>query len=131
MNGINNARRKKVGSNLGEYKDNTDEAFYDTSAVFSEEIKDASYQRSDIWKVWDYLGLLFSMLADSLNSKYPVPKKTVLVMTFSLLYLISPVDFLPDLIPLMGFVDDIALLAFAFSLIKEDLETYRAWKTNY
>jgi len=31
----------------------------------------------------------------------------------------------------MGFVDDVALLAFAFSLIKDDLENYRAWKMSY
>ncbi|MDY0248386.1 MAG: DUF1232 domain-containing protein, partial [Methanosarcina mazei] len=41
------------------------------------------------------------------------------------------VDFIPDLIPLLGFADDIALIVFAFSLIKEDLDNYRAWKMSY
>lgn len=130
MDRINNTRRKKVGSNFGEFKDIPDPAS-DTGAVFSEEAGDSSYLRKDIMKIWGYLGLLFSMLADAFNSKYPVPKKTVLVIAFSFLYLISPVDFLPDVIPLLGFADDIALLAFAFSLIKEDLDNYRAWKTSY
>lgn len=130
MDRINNTRRKKVGSNSGEFKDIPDPAS-DTGAVFSEEAGDSSYLRKDIMKIWGYLGLLFSMLADAFNSKYPVPKKTVLVIAFSFLYLISPVDFLPDVIPLLGFADDIALLAFAFSLIKEDLDNYRAWKTSY
>ena len=130
MDRINNTRRKKVGSNFGEFKDIPDPAS-DTGAVFSEEAGDSHYIRTDIMKIWGYLGLLFSMLADSFNSKYPVPKKTVLVITFSFLYLISPIDFLPDVIPLLGFADDIALLAFAFSLIKEDLDNYRAWKISY
>jgi uncharacterized membrane protein YkvA (DUF1232 family) len=73
---------------------------------------------------------LFSMLSDSFNKKYPVPKKTVFVITFALLYLISPIDISPDIIPLIGFVDDVAVLAFAFSLIKDDLENYRAWKMS-
>ena len=70
------------------------------------------------------------MLADSFNKKYPVPKKTVLVITVALLYLISPVDILPDVIPLLGFADDVAVLAFAFGLIKDDLENYSAWKMS-
>lgn len=130
MERINNIRRKKVGSNLDQFKTDPNQAS-DTSAVFSEEIKDAHYRRADIWKIWDYLGLLFSMMVDSFNRKYPVPKKTVLVITFTFLYLISPVDFLPDIIPLLGFADDVALLAFAFSLIKNDLENYKAWKISY
>lgn len=71
------------------------------------------------------------MLADSFNRKYPAPKKTVVVMAVTLMYLVSPVDFIPDLIPLLGFADDIALIVFAFSLIKEDLDNYRAWKMSY
>jgi uncharacterized membrane protein YkvA (DUF1232 family) len=51
------------------------------------------------------------------------------VGTFALLYLISPIDISPDIIPLIGFVDDVAILVFAASLIKDDLEKYRAWKT--
>lgn len=129
MERINNIRRKKVGSNLDQFKTDQNQST-DTGTVFSEEVKDTHYHRSDIG-IWDYFGLLFSMLADSFNSKYPVPKKTVLVITFSLLYLISPVDFLPDVIPLLGFADDIALLAFAFNLIKDDLENYKAWKMSY
>lgn len=130
MDRINNTRRKKVGSNLGEFKDIPDQAS-DTDAVFSKETGGSSYLLAKFREIWDYLGLLFSMLADSFNSKYPVPKKTVLVITFTLLYLISPIDFLPDLIPLLGFADDIALIAFAFSLIKDDIDNYRAWKMSY
>jgi uncharacterized membrane protein YkvA (DUF1232 family) len=130
MDKIYNVRAKKVGSNLDQFNEYPDQAS-DTSKVFPEEMRGAHHRLADLRKIWDYLGLLSSMLADSFNGKYPVPKKTVLVITFALLYLISPVDFSPDIIPLIGFVDDITVLAFAFSLIKDDLEKYRAWKMSY
>lgn len=130
MDRIYNFRRKKVGSNLDQFNENPDQAS-DTSTVFPEDLKDNHHRRADLGKIWYYLELLFSMLADSFNGKYPVPKKTVLVITFALLYLISPVDIAPDIIPLLGFADDVAVLAFAFSLIKDDLEKYRAWKVSY
>jgi len=78
MERINNSRRKKVGSNLDQFKNDLNKAS-DTGEKYSEEIKDTPYNRVDIGKIWDYLVLFFSMLADSFNSKYPVPKKTVLV----------------------------------------------------
>ncbi len=67
------------------------------------------------------------MLLDSIKGRYPLPKKTALVLVFSFLYLISPVDIVPDVFPLIGLVDDVTVLAFAFSFIKDDLENYRAW----
>jgi uncharacterized membrane protein YkvA (DUF1232 family) len=129
MNKTSNIRAKKVGSNFEEFKANHKDAS-DIEMDFSEELEGTHHRLADL-KIWDYLALFFSMLADSFNRKYPVPKKTVLVMTFSLLYLISPVDLLPDIVPLLGFADDIALIAFASSLIKSDLENYRAWKMSY
>lgn len=127
---IYNIRRKKVGSNLDQFNENQDQDS-DTSTAFSEDLKGDYNRRADLKNTWYYLELLFSMLSDSFTGKYPLPKKTVLVTTFALLYLISPVDFSPDIIPLLGFVDDVAVLAFAFSLVKDDLEKYRAWKMSY
>ncbi|MDY9924868.1 YkvA family protein [Methanosarcina sp.] len=129
MDKINNFRRKKVGSNIDQFDVNSNQTS-DTSTFSPEEATGAHQRRTDLRKIWDYLGLLFSMLADSFNKRYPIPKKTVLVITVALLYLISPVDFLPDIIPLLGFADDVAVLAFASSLIKDDLENYRAWKMS-
>lgn len=127
---IYNISRKKVGSNLNQFDENPDQAS-DTSTAFPEELRNTHHRRADPRKIWYYLELLFSMLIDSFNGKYPLPKKTALVITFALLYLISPVDFSPDIFPVIGLVDDAAVLAFAFSLIKEDLEKYRAWKMSY
>lgn len=129
MDKVNNIRAKKVGSNLGQFRANTNQDS-DTRTVFPEEAIGTHHHRADLRKIWDYLELLFSMLADSFNKKYPVPKKTVLVITVALLYLISPVDILPDIIPLLGFADDVAVLAFAFGLIKDDLKNYSAWKMS-
>jgi uncharacterized membrane protein YkvA (DUF1232 family) len=70
------------------------------------------------------------MLLDSFKRRYPLPTKTALVLLFAFLYLISPVDIIPDIFPLIGLVDDIAVFAFAFGFIKDDLENYTAWKMS-
>jgi uncharacterized membrane protein YkvA (DUF1232 family) len=104
---------------------------YDNSVSFPEEIRDYHrYRSADPRRIWEYLGLLFYMLWDSFNGKYPLPKKTAIVMVFAFLYLVSPIDIVLDILPIIGFADDIAVLFFAASLIKEDVDNYRLWKMN-
>jgi uncharacterized membrane protein YkvA (DUF1232 family) len=129
MDKINNVRTKQIEANLERFNISPDKVS-DTSLGFPEEVRNYRYHSTDSRKIWDYLGLLFFMLLDSFKGKYPLPKKTALVLTLAFLYLISPVDIVPDIFPLIGFVDDVAVLAFAFNFIKDDLENYRAWKVN-
>ena len=46
----------------------------------------------------------------------------------ALIYFISPVDLIPDWIPMAGFLDDAAILAAVFKLSEADLKFYRRWK---
>jgi uncharacterized membrane protein YkvA (DUF1232 family) len=129
MDESNNVKLKQIEANPGQFKANPIRDS-DTSVIFPEKVRRTRNRPTDPRKIWDYLELLFSMLSDSYKGKYPVPKKTVIVGIFALLYLINPIDIFPDFIPLLGFVDDIAALAFAGSLIKDDLDKYRTWKIS-
>lgn len=126
---IDNFRKKQTEANP-EYFNVSPDKVSDTSLGFPQEVRDYRYRSTDFRNIWDYLELLFSMLSDSFKGKYPLPKKTAFVLTFAILYLISPVDILPDIFPLIGFADDIAVLAFAASLIKDDLKNYSIWKMS-
>ncbi|MGH7788388.1 MAG: YkvA family protein, partial [Candidatus Binatia bacterium] len=57
-----------------------------------------------------------------------VPWKTVAALTAALAYFISPVDALPDFVPLTGFIDDAAVLALVFGAAEADLRRYCAWR---
>ena len=55
--------------------------------------------------------LLWEMLRASAKQEFDVPWATVAALTATLLYLISPIDVMPDFIPGLGFLDD-ALVRF-------------------
>lgn len=129
MGKIDNVRTKQIEANLEHFNISPNKVS-DTSLGFPEEVRDYRYRSTDFRKIWGYLGLLFSMLLDSFKGRYPLPKKTALVLILAFLYMISPVDIIPDIFPIIGLVDDVAVLAFAFSFIKDDLENYRAWKMS-
>lgn len=129
MDKMNNVITKQIEANF-EHFNVSPSRVSDTSVGFPEEVRDYRYRSTDYRKIWDYLGLLLSMLLDSFKGRYPLPKKTALMLILAFLYLISPVDIVPDIFPLIGLVDDVAVLAFAFSFTKEDLENYGNWKMS-
>jgi|SRR5690606_19836207 len=56
--------------------------------------------------------------------------KNVVLPGLVLVYLISPIDILPDWIPLIGVLDDLALLAFAIPMLIKEAEKFVAWEAT-
>ena len=44
--------------------------------------------------------------------------------------MLAPLDAIADFIPLMGYVDDAAVFAFALNFARADLDAYREWKRS-
>lgn len=48
-----------------------------------------------------------------------------------LIYVISPIDLIPDAIPVIGYVDDVAVIMFVLKRgVDKDLEKFRVWKNK-
>jgi len=72
--------------------------------------------------------LFFAMLRDFVTKKYPyLPLRVCIVVAGALAYLLTPLDFLPDFIPALGFVDDAALIALCVKFAAQDIDDYKAW----
>lgn len=52
----------------------------------------------------------------------------IAAVVFGLLYLINPVELIPDFIPVVGYMDDVAVLALILKLVKTELKKYAAWR---
>lgn len=53
------------------------------------------------------------------------PRLTIGAGLLGLLYLINPLDLLPDILPMLGLVDDIAVLRLFFSALRKDMDQFR------
>ena len=74
-----------------------------------------------MWKLFSFLKMfredLFVMMAAVKDSRTPVAIKAAFLV--GLLYCISPIDVIPDTVPVLGMVDDAAVLpAAVFGLIR-------------
>ena len=74
------------------------------------------------------LKLLFQMFSDYKNKKYTLLSKgTPLILIATLLYILSPIDVIPDSLPFVGGLDDIAVLMYAVHTLSDELKTYKLW----
>ena len=71
---------------------------------------------------------LVSMVKDYTTGEYrEVPERTILTAAFALLYLLDPIDLIPDFVPGLGLMDDAAVLTLVVKAIQSDLQNYRGW----
>jgi uncharacterized membrane protein YkvA (DUF1232 family) len=70
----------------------------------------------------DDLQLAYKMLRDP---HFQIATETKTVLIIALLYIISPIDLLPDAIPLLGLVDDVLVAGYALRQASTELERYR------
>ncbi|WP_226063924.1 YkvA family protein [Kaistella polysaccharea] len=56
--------------------------------------------------------------------------KDVILPGLALIYLISPIDIIPDWIPGIGILDDLAILTFAIPLLVKEAEKFIAWEAS-
>lgn len=82
-------------------------------------------------KYWNDVCDVFALLRDRATGKYTeTPWRTIAALTGALLYVLAPLDVIPDFIPLAGFVDDAAVFGFVLAFSKADLQRYRAWRKD-
>jgi uncharacterized membrane protein YkvA (DUF1232 family) len=59
-----------------------------------------------------------------------IETKNLVLILAALIYLVSPIDFIPDFIPVLGFADDIALLTFVYNAMSEEIDKFELWALN-
>ena len=72
---------------------------------------------------------LVEMTRDTISGKYTAaPWASISAAVVALVYVLSPLDIIPDIIPFIGLTDDAAVIALCLRLIRGDLDKYRVWK---
>ena len=66
-----------------------------------------------IRQIPSYIRLLFGLMRDG-----RVSRMDRLMVVGAIAYMISPLDFIPDFIPVLGYVDDVAVVALAYKTAK-------------
>jgi len=72
--------------------------------------------------------VLYSLFKDTVDVKYKLPPASLAMICGGLLYFILPTDLIPDFIPVIGYLDDLAVLTTIMNTLNTEIREYRVWR---
>lgn len=76
--------------------------------------------------------LMVDMVKCYISQEYPeVSPKVVASLVAAFLYLLKSRDLIPDNVPLLGIVDDLAVATFVMTLCESELKAFAAWRETH
>lgn len=88
--------------------------------------------RKTIADMWVKLKNLYNMVADAIQNKYTeIPKAKLVIGIAVILYVLMPADIVPDVLPVFGFTDDFALLAWFMKNAAKEIHNYEIWRSTH
>jgi uncharacterized membrane protein YkvA (DUF1232 family) len=80
--------------------------------------------------VWQSVLALLRLLRAYWRGDYrQVPTQSLLLIVAGILYFVSPLDLIPDIVVGLGFVDDVAVLGWILSQVRTVLDDFLRWES--
>lgn len=86
--------------------------------------KGLSRIRKQLMLLWSYLNAVMSGEYED-YSAWAFVKATA-----ALLYVVSPLDLIPDFFPWVGWADDVLVIGYVCNLLMNELDTFAAWQAQ-
>ena len=79
----------------------------------------------------DSVQLLIRMVRAYASGEYKeLPWKSLLSIVAVLIYFVSPIDIIPDFLPVIGITDDIALVVWLIKTLADDISNFSEWEKH-
>jgi uncharacterized membrane protein YkvA (DUF1232 family) len=95
-------------------------------ALFEEAAKQvATLPKEPFKENWPYLHAMLRLIRAQQRSEYRVVNEATLVVVIAaIIYVVSPLDVIPDAIPAIGYLDDATVIALALKRTRNDLDDF-------
>ena len=93
------------------------------------EVEEKSKSLPLVGELISRVAILVEMLREYTAGTYRnMPIATAVAIVSALVYFLSPIDLVTDALPVIGHIDDAAVISACFSLINDDIEKYASWR---
>jgi len=97
--------------------------------LVNDALKKARQAKGPFNEIFDDLILMLYLAKDYVKGDYrEVSAGTIVTIVAGLIYFLTPLDIIPDFIPVVGYIDDAFVLGLVIRQIRVDLDKYRIWK---
>ncbi len=101
-------------------------------ALIDEAVKKAKRMPKGPFKEsWAYFLAMLRLLRAYYAGAYRrIPWHTILLVIAAVIYVVNPLDFIPDAILGIGLLDDATVVGFTLRTVKAHLDAFMAWETT-
>lgn len=121
----------KILNEDNEWRDKATETLEDKNKV-NELIKNVIESLDNIpiiGKFFSDVPVMCLLVNDYISGTYKkIPFGSILTIVIALIYFVSPIDLIPDIIPGIGKLDDMLVISVAVGAVHNDIADYREWK---
>jgi uncharacterized membrane protein YkvA (DUF1232 family) len=78
----------------------------------------------------DFRTLVRLVVAYARGNYREIPPDSLALVVAGLLYVVSPLDLLPDAVPVIGFRDDAEVVGWVIKSVRNELDAFRAWEVG-
>lgn len=103
---------------------------FKSESISDENLNDAKKKSGKLKESANIFLLMISLVKDVIQGNYEIKKGDLAILIGIIIYVVSPIDAIPDIIPFFGFFDDISVVAWGASKFKNILEEYKGWKNK-
>jgi uncharacterized membrane protein YkvA (DUF1232 family) len=102
-----------------------------TTALISSAFEKLQSHDGRIKRLRGELEALFRLVGKWVKGEYKkVPFHAIAAAIAAIIYFVNPLDMVHDYIPLVGYLDDAAILAFVLKSIKTDVDEFLIWEKH-
>ena len=117
--------KKKNNNKVNEYLNDKEK----TDVLLDKAKKKANSNKGPIGDTFEKFQLLIMLVKDYVSGKYKsISVGSIMLILFAILYFVSPLDTIPDVILGFGYIDDASILAFVISQVTHEIKKYEKWK---
>jgi uncharacterized membrane protein YkvA (DUF1232 family) len=78
---------------------------------------------------WPYFQTMLRLIRAYYRGEYhEVTESTLVIIIAAVIYVVTPLDVIPDAIPAIGFLDDATVVALALQRTRQDLDDFMLWE---
>lgn len=79
-----------------------------------------------------YLPSMFKLVTSYVKGEYTdIPKGKLALIVSAMIYVVSPIDIIPDTLPVIGWLDDVGVVAACVKLAGAELDKYLLWRDTH
>lgn len=100
--------------------------------LFNEAVKEAATMpKEPFGETWPYFQAMLRLIRAYSRGDYrDIAQSTLVVIIAAIIYVVNPLDVIPDALPVLGYLDDATVLALAVRRSRQALDDFMTWEIS-